>query len=97
MFYGVQQSTDMRCPRTEIKKFSTIKALKKWMENSGGFTYGDPKEARNYHHNLRYGYELSGRINKKDPIFNDLGTRDYPQNDNDRMANYLYMYGEKIF
>ena len=43
------------------------------MENSGSFTYVDPKGARNYHHNFRYGYELSGRIDKKDPIFKDLG------------------------
>lgn len=97
MFYGVQQSTDMRYPMTKIKKFTAIKALRKWIKNTGDYTYDDPEQARNYHRDFRYGYELKERINKKDPIFNDLGTRDYPQNDNDRMANYLYKYGDKIY
>ncbi len=96
MFYGVEQSTDMRCPRTVIKKFRGEKALLKWMENSGGFTYGDPTGARNYHHTFRYGYELHGRINKKDPIFLDRGTLTYPQNDSDNMARYLMHNGCEI-
>lgn len=66
------------------------------MENSGRLTYDDPEQARNYHHDFRYGYELFGRINKKDPIFRSLGSRDYPQNDKDNTANYLYRYGDKI-
>lgn len=96
MYYGVEQSTDMRDKRTVIKKFTSKVALLKWMKNSGGFTYDDPESARNYHHTFREGYELNGRINKKDKIFNDRGTTTYPRNADDNLANYLYVHGLEI-
>lgn len=96
MFYGVEQSTDMRCPRTVIKKFKNKNALLKWMKNSGGFTYEDPDGARNHHHTFRYGYELHGRIDKKDPIFSYTGTTTYPKNKEDNMAWYLMRNGLEI-
>lgn len=96
MYYGVEKSTDMRDKRTVIKKFSSKTALLKWMKNSGGFTHDDPESARNYHHTFREGYELNGRINKKDKIFNNRGTPTYPRNYNDNLASYLYVYGVEI-
>lgn len=97
MYYGVEQSTDMRDKRTVIKKFASNKvALLKWMKNSGGFTYDDPESARNYHHTFRKGYELNGRVNKKDKIFMESGTPTYPRNDADNLAAYLYKYGSEI-
>ena len=96
MFYGIEQSTDLRCPLTVIKKFTTIKPLLKWMENEIRLTYADPESAGNYHHTIRYGYELRGRINKKDPIFLDRGTSTYPQNNADNMATYLRRNGEEV-
>lgn len=96
MYYGVEQSTDQRCPRTVIKKFTGKRALLKWMEKSGGLTYADPVGARNYHHTFRYGYELSGRVDRKDAIFQDRGSNSYPRNDADNMASYLYWYADKV-
>lgn len=97
MFYGVKQSTDMRNKQTEVKKFKTETALKKWLSYGGGnFTYDDPEEARNYHHSFKSGYELNGRINKKDRIFQQKGSRDYPKSNNDKIASYLYVYGRSV-
>lgn len=96
MYYGVEQSTDLRDRRTVIKKFTTERSLNKWMEKSGEFTYADPESARNYHHTFRYGYYLNGRIDKKNSIFKESGTSTYPLREADKVANYLYKYGEEI-
>lgn len=96
MLYGVEQSTDMRCKKTVIKKFTSKTQALKWKENSGKFTYDDPGAARNWHHTFRELYELEGRINKKDSIFSNRGSYTYPRNTNDNIANYLYVYGFKV-
>lgn len=96
MFYGVEQSTDLRDRRTQIVKFNNISALEKWMKNSGRFTHENPEAARNHHHTFRYGYELKGRINFKDKIFADSGSRTYPRNKNDNLATYLFRNGREI-
>jgi hypothetical protein len=96
MFYGVEQSTDMREPRTVIKKFSSKVKLLKWMETSGGFTYDDPVGARNHHHTFRHGYEYQGRVDTKDKSFKDYGTSCYPRNSEDNLASFLYKYGTEI-
>ncbi len=98
MYYGVEQSTDMREKRTVIKKFRTLSALAKWLgsHRNGRLTYEDPEGARNYHHTFRSGYELEGRVDKKHPIFRDRGTPTYPRNDADNLANYMFTYGKEI-
>jgi hypothetical protein len=96
MFYGVEQSTDKRCPNTVIKKFTSIRSLKKWMEFSGRFTHENPEFAMNWHHTYRMGYYLNGRINKKDKIFSDKGSRTYPRSLNDNIDMYLYVYGVEV-
>lgn len=97
MYYGVSQSTDMRCKNTIIKKFTSINALKKWLSyGSGNYTYGDPDAARNYHHTFKYGYELSGRMDKKNSIFKDKGSPTYPRYEADNVAIYLSTYGKEI-
>ena len=35
MFYGIEQSTDQRCPRTVVKKLASQSALKRWMAGGG--------------------------------------------------------------
>jgi len=97
MFYGVSQSTDQRCKNTIIKKFTTENALKKWLSNgSGEYTYKDPVSANNFHHTFKYGYELYGRIRKKDPIFQDHGSSFYPRTELDNIVYYLEKYGTRI-
>ena len=74
MYYGVEQSTDLRNQRTVIKKFTSIKSLYKWLDQcNNDYTYADPEGARNWHRTIREGYELCGHINKKDAIFHDRG------------------------
>lgn len=97
MYYGVSQSTDMRCKNTIIKKFTSEKALKKWLSyGSGGYTYKDPEQAQNYHHTFKHGYELYGRMDKKNPIFKDKGSPTYPRYETDNIAYYLEEYGTRI-
>ena len=96
MIYGIEQSTDLRNKQTVIKKFTSITAANKWASISGGFTHKDPKEAKNYHHTYRRLFKLSGRIDRKAEEFKERGTSTYPLNDEDRLANYVYRYGEPI-
>lgn len=96
MYYGIEQSTDMRNRKTVIRKFSTESKLKKWMEGGGGYTYGDPDSARNHHRSFREGYILNGRVDKKDPIFKDRGTRDYQRCHDDNLASYIMRNGVEV-
>ena len=96
MFYGIEQSTDMRCHRTVVKKFSSKKALIAWMQGGGGFTYADPDAARNHHRSFRTGYEFTGRIDRKNYIFGQRGTSCYPRNDADNLAIYLSSFGDEV-
>lgn len=97
MFYGVEQSTDLRDRKTIIKKFTSLVALNRWvLGKSGNFTYENPEDVQNYHRTFRYGYELDGRVDKKDSIFKDIGTSTYPRSLNDNIALYLYKYGKEI-
>lgn len=96
MIYGVEQSTDQRCKQTKIKKFTSKIAANKWAKHSGNYTHDDPESARNYHHTFRSLYDYSGRINKKDDIFKDNGSRDYPRSEADKLAHYLWKYGIEI-
>lgn len=96
MYYGVEQSTDLRNQKTRVKKFRTRRAVLRWMETSGGYTYRNPDLARNHHHTFRDGYELYGRIRQGDPIFSDTGTSTYPRCREDNLASYIRKYGERI-
>jgi len=96
MLYGIEQSTDMRCPRTVVKKFTSKATLLKWVNCGGNYTFNDPEGARNFHRSFRAAYELSGRINKSDPIFKDRGSRDYPRNATDNLASYIFKNGLQI-
>lgn len=97
MYYGVSQSTDMRCKNTIIKKFTSKKALQKWLSfGSGKYTYDDPELAQNYHHTFKYGYELTGRIDKNHQIFKDKGSPTYPRYESDNIAHYLATYGRQV-
>lgn len=96
MFYGIEQSTDLRCLRTTVKKFSSESALKRWLAGGGGHTYSDPDEARNHHHSFRYGYELGGRIKMNGSGLYNGGSRDYPRNYADNLASYIRCHGVQI-
>lgn len=75
MFYGIEQSTDLRCKNTVIKTFSSKSAALKWKNRSrGGYTYPAaadenlPGTQQNFHHTFRSVYEVHGLIRptKKD-------------------------------
>lgn len=97
MFYGIEQSTDLRARRTVVKKFSSESALRRWIGNGGGeFTYTDPDMARNWNRTFRDGYELNGRVDRKNMIFSAIGTRDYPRCAADNLAAYIHNFGTQV-
>jgi hypothetical protein len=93
MFYGVEQSTDLRDRRTMVKRFASESAPRRRIGNGGGeFTYADPELARNWHRAFSEGYELNGRIDRKNGIFSEVGTRDYPRCATDNLAAYIHRF-----
>ena len=78
-------------------KFASESALRRWIGNGGGeLTYSDQESARNWHHTFREGYEMKGRIDRKNRIFSDVGTRDYQRCAADNMAAYIHKFGTHV-
>lgn len=99
MYYGIEQSTDLRNPQTVVKKFTSRKAAIAWKDapgKSGRSTFADPEGARNWHHTFRQVYEIHGRIDRKHPAFKDRGTSTYPRCDADNLASYIAAHGEAV-
>lgn len=97
MYYGVEQSTDMRCPCTKVLKFRTSETALRWRDQCiQRNTYDDPALAANYHQTFRRVYELEGRVGKKHNLFKDCGTMLYPRNSLDTTATYLFVYGKEV-
>lgn len=96
MFIGFERSTDMRCPNTKIKKFPSEKQLRRWLgldinpERSDGhggtYTHADPKAAMNWHHDIRYGYQVQGRLPRSK---RDRGSSSYPRTENDNVYDQV--------
>ena len=97
MYYVISQSTDLRCPLTKIRKFTSLNAAVRFAGmGNGEYTYKNPEAARNWHHTFNEIWELKGRINRKDPIFQDRGTSCYPRNDDDNLASYIQKHGFEV-
>lgn len=96
MYYGIEQSTDMRDRRTAVRKFSSLSGLQKWIKNSARFTHDDPAGANNFHRTFRSGFELDGRIDKTDPIFKGRGTSAYPLSAETKKARHISQYVKEI-
>lgn len=94
MYYGIEQSTDLRDRKTKIVKFRYKGSLIAWIrEKPSSYTYDDPVGARNHHKSFREGYHLEGRVNRGSYIFKDRGTSLYPRTDNDNLASYAITFG----
>lgn len=97
MYYGISQSTDLNHPHTVVKKFTSLRAAHAWAKiGNGDYTYKDPEVAKNWHVTLKEVWEIHGRINKKDPIFQKRGTPCYPRSDAYNLADYIMTYGWKV-
>jgi len=63
MFYGVEQTTDMRYPETKIVKFRSKTTALKWESKGGGYAWKGaadetlPTTQQNFHRRLRSIYE----------------------------------------
>jgi len=97
MFYGFKRSTDMRDTNTKVAKFKSKDQLLQWMGiDNGKLTHDDPVAARNYHHDFKYGFELEGKVDKKDAIFKERGSTTYPLYENDLLYLYVSKHGIEI-
>lgn len=101
MIYGVEQSTDLRDPRTRIRRFRSEPAALSWAAHSGQFTYADPEGARNWHHTFRTLYRMpkGWRPPKPQTLFREAerqSTRDYPRTSDDMLAEHVRRDGERI-
>lgn len=99
MYYGVEQSTDLRRPNTVVKKFVSRFAALRWRDESsksGRTTFADPEGARNWHHTFRRVVEFVGRLDRKHEAFMDRGTSTYPRRDADNLASYLYQFALEV-
>ncbi|WP_304459230.1 hypothetical protein [Alicyclobacillus sendaiensis] len=54
----IEQSTDLRSPRTKVRFTTSVRQARQWCEGSGQFTYGDPESARNWHRTFIKVYQL---------------------------------------
>lgn len=104
MFYGIEQSTDLRDPRTSIKKFRSSNSARRWLNEyineNIRYVYKNPDLARNHHQWIRRVYEV---IKMRPPSERTLAeearkdsTRDYPRTSLDMLAKWITSYGDKI-
>ena len=97
MYYGIEQSTDMRALATIVRKFATRSSVEKWVASGGGgFTHKDPEASRNYHHTFRHAYEMAGRVDKRSEIMRRRGTSMYPRSMADNLAHYVMVHGKEL-
>lgn len=57
-YYGIEESTDSKCPRTKVTRLPSRKAAEAFSETKTHLTYADPAAARNYHHTLYCAFEM---------------------------------------
>lgn len=103
MYFGIEQSTDLRNPQSIIVKFGKMdkRKLKSWFFNNrnGEFTYVDPKTANNYHHTFRSIYIYDGylRMTKKEIMeIKKYSTSMYPIYEDDARAQIIKKYAYKL-
>ena len=54
----IRQSTDSRCPMSEVEFTRSKKVISAALVEKPKLTYNDPEAAKNWHHTLTYVYEL---------------------------------------
>ena len=106
MIWGIEQSTDMRNPRTVIKKFSTRKSALKWASESGGYSDKGaannalPVPSQNWHHSFRYVWETNGwrspSVAKLDEMAWKISTSTYPRYARDVLASLIEKNGTEV-
>lgn len=103
MYFGIEQSTDLRNPQSLIVKFAKIekKKVKTWFFSkiNGEFTYANPDAAHNHHHTFRYIYEYDGQliITKKEiEEIKKYSTSTYPIYTEDARAQIIKKYARLL-
>lgn len=104
-YYGIEQSTDSRCPRTVVRRLGSGKRglvrAQEWAAKPSHLTYADAAAARNYHHTLYSAHEMpSGwRAPSKSDLARrarDSSTRDYPRSEADVLASAIQREGDEV-
>ncbi len=101
MIYGIEQSTDMRCPQTVIAKFTSRRSAMRWLEPAR-LTHGEDAETvQNFHHTLRTAYEMPVGFRLPSPkqlsvrAFKNSSSA-YPRNSRDIIASIVRAAGTKV-
>lgn len=64
MIYGIERTTDLRSPETQVKTFTSEKTALKWASKprelafQGAANNDLPMDARNHHHRIRNVYRM---------------------------------------
>lgn len=104
-YYGIEQSTDSRCPRTVVRRLGSGKnglaCAREWAAKKSHLTYADAAAARNYHHTLYSAHEMPAGW--RAPSRTDLrkraehsSTRDYPRTPADVLASVIQREGDEV-
>lgn len=104
MFYGIEQSTDLRAPATVVKRFASRSAAMRWKAaKSGEFTHADPAAERNHHRTFRSVYELKASSGKRLPSKAECdrmaakeSTSMYPRSGMDVLAKFIVVWGDAV-
>jgi hypothetical protein len=107
VIYGVESTTDMRCPETVVKRFRSEPAARNWAEKGGGYAWPGaadnslPGPSRNFHHRLRELYRMPAGW--RPPSQRELrqrahedSTPSYPRNAADALAKAIWKKGERL-
>lgn len=107
VFYGIDQTTDLRHPETKVVRLSSRKAALDWLAKKGELAWSGaarhdiPGPQQNFHHRLRSAYEMPPRWRPpskkalREKAWNS-STSSYPRNESDMLANAVYKDGEEL-
>lgn len=104
-YYGIEQSTDSREPRTKVTRLGHGKrglaAAVAFASKASHLTYADAAAARNFHHTLYSAYEMPtgwrpATLLQRTSEARRRSSRDYPRNAADMLAEAICRAGERV-
>lgn len=104
-YFGVEQSTDSRDPRTRVERLGSgkrgLERAIEYAKKSSHLTYADPHAARNFHHTLYSAWEVELVRELPTPArcatqAAERSTRDYPTRAVDVFADRIECLGRRV-
>ena len=100
-YYGIEQSTDSRCPQTRVKRLSNRATAERYAAMGTRLTYADPDVARNWHHTFYSAWAMPSGWRAPSPTClaaaaQRSSSRDYPRTSADVLALAIERDGERV-